>query len=160
MPADTCSFSCENSKSLRISECSLMPVNCPFLHWAHPYEEEPMPKAKQRKCCFQKGDASVVMVLLAITAFCLGYYFTRDKKHEIFASNRYVTVRLTKFQTMCFAQLQYTCEFKSAFSKISKFWHFFWKNYLVLAFLPKAILMVKQHLIQIVVVIRIPSDAL
>ena len=40
-------------------------------------------KAKTRKRCLQKGDGSVIFGLIAIAAFCLGYYFTRDKEHEI-----------------------------------------------------------------------------
>ena len=40
-------------------------------------------KERQKKRCLQPGDGSVIFGLLAITAFCLGYYFTRDKKHII-----------------------------------------------------------------------------
>lgn len=28
--------------------------------------------------CLKKGDISVILVLLGIASFCLGYYFTRD----------------------------------------------------------------------------------
>ena len=53
-------------------------------------------KERQRKRCLQPGDGSVIFGLLAITAFCLGYYFTRDKKHIIAPIQRYVTISHAK----------------------------------------------------------------
>lgn len=33
--------------------------------------------------CFEKGDISVLLVLMGIATFCLGYYYTRDWRYEI-----------------------------------------------------------------------------
>ena len=47
--------------------------------------------AKNRRFlfCLEKGDLSVCLVLLGITAFCLGYYYTRDWRYEIQTVEKY-----------------------------------------------------------------------
>ena len=41
-------------------------------------------KRKRKRClCLEKGDTSVLLVLLGIASFCLAYYFTRDWRYVI-----------------------------------------------------------------------------
>ena len=48
-------------------------------------DDDEAKNGRKKKICriFQKGDCSLLLVLVGITSFCLAYYFTREERFVI-----------------------------------------------------------------------------